>query len=213
MPFKWHFSDTLAVIVLLFLGFFAYVLLQQPQAGNAILLVILALGALRIIFEVTFNRQHVPTVGSSYTAGRAIIKMLQDHAHAQNIQALTIVDLGSGRGGLVRQIARALPQATVIGVERARLPHWQAQVAQRLFGPKNARFVLGDIFAYNCSTAHAVVIFLSDKLTNAVGVKLQNEWPTGGLLIASMFPVAGWHLQQEVVPPLNYRMPIRAYQT
>ena len=163
---------------------------RQPGWLNLGLAVILAYAGARIGWEMTINRKHIPTIASAPAVRRQIAALIHDDFVARGGAPYKIVDLGSGRGELARAIARAVPDTSVSGVERALLPHIRAWLMQRLFGPKNLTAQRGDIFAYDCATTAAVTMFLG-KLTQPVGEKLWRELVPGSLVISNDFELAG----------------------
>jgi short-subunit dehydrogenase/SAM-dependent methyltransferase len=67
----------------------------------------------------------------------------------------TILDLGCGEGILSNLVARALPQATIIGIDR---DAERIAIAQRNAAP-NARFETGDFFTYDTGAPVDAIIF------------------------------------------------------
>jgi hypothetical protein len=177
----------LCIAVLAGFAALAYHLLHQhATAGNIIVLAVLAYTTLRVLYEFTINRRHVPTLTSGAVMGGAMAAVVAEEA-ARHTRPLTVVDLGSGRGGLTQRIARAVPTATVIGVERSTIPHWQAHITQRIFGPRNLRYVQGDLLQYNCHTADAVAMYLGGTIITLAADKLLAELRPGTLVISCEF--------------------------
>lgn len=187
------------------LGWLSLTYSQRPDARSLLVAAVAGLAALRLLYEVTINRNGVPTIASSGPERRRIASWLKDNLRQTNAARPLILDLGSGRGELARTLARRLPMAQVIGIEWARLPHWRARLMQQLFGPPNLEFLRADIFQYDCSGADAVVMFLG-KLTGPVGAKLRGELRPGALVISNQFELEGDWPAPEV---LEFRAPFR----
>src|ERR1700722_6057516 len=94
-------------------------LLRQPTFDDAILFGVCVFISLRIGYELTLHRASAPVIASSYPARRRMARILKQDADARKVTPYTVVDLGSGCGELVRFIARAIPQANVVGIENA----------------------------------------------------------------------------------------------
>ncbi|MCL2018039.1 MAG: class I SAM-dependent methyltransferase [Alphaproteobacteria bacterium] len=56
----------------------------------------------------------------------------------------TIMDIGSGWGGMVRRIARKFPKMRVTGIELMPLAFCCSWLSWLILGPKNARFMMGN---------------------------------------------------------------------
>lgn len=160
----------------------------------------------RIVFEVTVNRRYLPTVASCYVSRQKIAEYLQKDFAAKASASYRVVDLGSGRGELVRAIARSLPQASVTGVERAFFPHMQASLLQKIIGPSNLHFVQGDIWTYDCSQIDVVVMYLGPSLMPRLGEKFRKEMKAGSLILSHNFPLKGDWIPDEV---LEFRTPFK----
>ena len=128
----------------------------------------------------------VPTVASFPMARRVMVDLLQaEFADFPHGQRPTIIDLGSGGGQLCAQIARALPQARVIGIEISYLPWLRSVMTQHLFGPANLSFQRVDFWGYSCRPVDAVVTFLTGNIMDRVSTKLRRELRPGSLVIAN----------------------------
>ncbi|MCL1785664.1 MAG: class I SAM-dependent methyltransferase [Alphaproteobacteria bacterium] len=58
--------------------------------------------------------------------------------------AKTVIDIGSGLGGMAMLIAREFPKSNVAGVEFKILPFCFSWIIRFFRGPKNCRFIFGD---------------------------------------------------------------------
>ncbi|MCL2737641.1 MAG: class I SAM-dependent methyltransferase [Alphaproteobacteria bacterium] len=64
--------------------------------------------------------------------------------HKNFPDAKTIIDIGSGWGGMAMRAAREFPHADAVGIELMPLPFCCATVSRCLLGPKNCRFAFGN---------------------------------------------------------------------
>lgn len=209
-PFKIHLSDILCMAAVALLCVIAWPMVHSADLLDWVLAFILLAGAARLLFEVTFNRYNIPTIATGYFAQNTIINALQQHAIDK--ADYRILDLGSGRGGFAKRIARALPLAKVTGIESALLPHLLARLGQRLLGPKNLHYQRGNFMPHNCDAYNGVIMFLDDTLTRKVGQKLRVELRPGTIVICNHFKLQGdWIPTETIVPPYSFGAPIYIY--
>lgn len=193
--------------ILDFIGLFAVFLLAEAAwrlihpltflSSVALLFVVYAAG--RILFELTLNRNKVPSISTCFAGRRKIAALLKQDAHRRNRQDLTVFDLGSGYGFLANRIAHALPASHVKGFDIAPFPLACASFVQRVLGPSNLAFERADFFKTDCSDADAVVFYLTPSLAIRVGEKLDRELKPGSLVISHTFPVGGAWTPAETV--------------
>lgn len=161
----------------------------------------------RVVFELTVNRTIVPTLAMGFISRRKIGAVLRrEYAKKNEKDAFSIIDLGSGRGELARNLAKKIPSATVKGVELARIPYFQAALAQRILGPKNLSYERGDFWRFDCSKADAIILYLAPLTVQRMGEKLRRELRPGSLVVSHTFPLLGTWTPIEV---LNFRSPFK----
>lgn len=102
-----------------------------------------------------------------------------------------VVDLGCGLGGVVAAVARARPDAEVLGVETAPLSYLIASLRIALFGPRNARIQFRSIWDTDVSEADLVYAFLSPAPMERLNNKLRAEMKAGSLFVSNSFAVPG----------------------
>lgn len=198
--------NILGVGLVALLGVSAWVLLRHFTLASVLPLALIAYAAFRVVFELTLNRKNVPTLATSMAGRAKIAEILKAEAVAQTGKPYTIIDLGSGRGELTRSIARAVPQAKVIGIEMAKIPYWQSVLLQRIFGTENLSYLCLDFFPFDCSNVDAVVFYLSGPFARRVGEKLWKELKPGSLVISHTFALEAPWQPAEV---LNFRSPFK----
>lgn len=103
---------------------------------------------------------------------------------------LNIVDIGSGLGGFVLDLARRRPDCAVEGIELAPLP-WLASRLRALCTGSRARFVLGDYERVNFSHYDVVFAYLSPAAMDGLWRKAQLEMRHGSLLFSYEFVIGG----------------------
>jgi len=134
----------------------------------------------------------VPTYPTTRSVRRAMIALLQEDAAKRDpAQPYRILDLGSGSGQLSWHIARAMPQAQVVGVEISFVPWLRSVIRQKLFGPPNLSYQRVDFWSHDCSQYQAVVTYLLSVIMERVGQKLRAELPSGAFIVANRFPILG----------------------
>lgn len=172
-------------------------ILRQPFGLEALPHLILVLFAAKIFVDITFFRLRPPTIATTTAVQAKIIERVS--AHAANKQNYSFMDLGAGTGQLSLAIARAVPHAHVLGVERSCFPYIMAQLAKLFSGTKNITFTRGDIFSVDCSGADAVFMYLNAPLTKQIGEKLHRGCKTGALIISHSFELGGAWPAPEVI--------------
>ena len=203
--------NIIGIVLLIVLGVSAWHLVRPLTWASVLPLVLIGYAAFRIVFELTINRKNVPTLATGFAGRGKMTEILKQEAALHRVKGTgrpyRIIDLGSGRGELTRHIARAIPEAQVIGIEQARIPFWQSALAQRWFGPANLSYQRLDFFPYDCSDVDAVVFYLSGNFAQRVGEKLHQELKQGSLVISHTFALLGaWTTPAEV---LQFRSPFK----
>ncbi|MBI3418898.1 MAG: hypothetical protein HY053_02025 [Proteobacteria bacterium] len=188
--------DLTGILLAAYLVYVTWSFMGPLDLLHVILAGIFIFSALKIVYELTVNRINVPTLASGFFERRKMVEIVQRHAPR------TLIDLGSGRGELTRHIARALPQAQVMGIENRLFPYLQAKVYQRLFGPKNLEYRQDDFFSYDCSAADAVVLYLNTKVAERAGEKLRRELKPGTLVVSNRFALGGDWAPAEILQML-----------
>jgi hypothetical protein len=102
-----------------------------------------------------------------------------------------IVDLGSGWGGLTRDISHQFPLKAVMGLEGSWLP-W-AFSRLRFFGQsKGPRIKLGDFLRIPLASHTLYVCYLSGPAMAKLRRRFEEDQPRGGLLVSLAFAMPGW---------------------
>ena len=188
---------------------------MNPEAINLLsLLFILLFLAIYATYEYYEYKTGVATFPTMPAIRRKTIEILrQDAVSCPAAKPYTVLDLGSGSGQMTWQIARALPNAHVTGVELAYVPWLRSVLRQRLFGPANLDYKRVDFWLYDCSAADAVVTYLPGKIMEQVGEKLHKELKPDTLVVANTFPLrAGWEPKETLTLRAPFKTRVFVYR-
>ncbi len=137
----------------------------------------------------------VAAVPSSRAAARQVASLLRD------LSGDTVVDIGSGWGGMAFAAARACPDKTIIGIEYAWLPYAWARLRQKLFSPfKNLQFLYADLFTYDLSQTQIVFCYMPPEMMVRLEPKLA-ELPVGALIISNSAAATGMQPEKTISVP------------
>ena len=133
-----------------------------------------------LVFWSTFRTQ-VPYYPSGQRAWNAVAALLPPGP-------LRFIDIGSGLGGLVLDLAGRRADDRFEGIELAPLP-WLASRLRTINKP-NARFILGDYEALDFADYDVVFAYLSPAVMTALYKKARLEMRPGSLLLSYEFCIA-----------------------
>lgn len=146
-----------------------------------------------------FFRTGVPTFPSMPVAREKIIALLSADMKAQPAdRPYVIYDLGSGSGQLSWHVARAIPEAKVIGIELSFVPWLRSVIWQKLSGQRNLRYLRVSFWEHDVSDASAVLTYLMEAIMPRVSAKLRRELRPETLVISNKFVLPGWPLIEEL---------------
>ncbi len=124
----------------------------------------------------------------------------------------TIVEAGSGWGGLAVRIARAHPRARVIGYELSPLPWLFASLRRWIGFTLNVRFYRRDLLRVSFQEVDVVVCYLHAEAVEALEPKLRAELPSGAVLVSNTFPIPGWRPSEVRQPQVRFDAPVYIYR-
>lgn len=133
-----------------------------------------------LVFWSTFRTQ-VPYYPSGRHAWQAVAALLP-------ARPVCFIDIGSGLGGLVLDLAARRPDSTFCGIELAPLP-WLFSRLRALRHP-NARFLRGDYEGLDFAAYDIVFAYLSPAVMTALYAKASAEMRPGSLLLSYEFFIA-----------------------
>jgi SAM-dependent methyltransferase len=134
---------------------------------------------LLLVFWSTFRTQ-VPY----YPSGRRV--WIEVARRLPPGRRLRVIDIGSGLGGLVLDLARRRPESAVTGIELAPLPWLVSRLRAALAGSR-ARFIRGDYEALDFGQFDAVFAYLSPAAMSALWRKAAREMGPGSMLLSYEF--------------------------
>ncbi len=124
----------------------------------------------------------------------------------------SIHELGSAWGGPAIALARAFPQARVVGVERSVLPWLWSRVRAAFSALPNLEFRRGDLFRENLQEADILFCYLSPEIMKRLKEKCEKELRPGGIVISHAFAMPGWTPEKTEWLPGLYPTPIYLYR-
>ncbi|MEJ0063075.1 MAG: class I SAM-dependent methyltransferase [Alphaproteobacteria bacterium] len=154
----------------------------------------------------------VPTFPTMPAMRNKVIEVLRKEMAARPGQPFTVIDLGSGSGQATWHIAKALPEAQIIGIELSFVPWLRSVIRQKLFGPANLEYKRVDFLTYDISQVDAVFMYLVGKIMERVSAKLRAELKPGALAISNKFPLPGWEPYDTAVPQTLYKTVMLLYR-
>ena len=171
---------------------------------------LIVVGALHLIYEY---KTGVPTFSSIPSARKHVVTILRDKIIPRmHGDKCSIIDLGSGNGLLCAQIAQAIPQSTVTGIEISPVPYLVSQIRRLLLGPKNTTFYRQDFWPYKIDDVDIVVAFLNGNVLDRFSQKLRSELKEGAYVITVDTPMWGDWQPVDVVPTGFFSSKIYVYQ-
>jgi SAM-dependent methyltransferase len=114
------------------------------------------------------------------------------------------IDIGSGFGGLVLDLARRRPDAAIEGIELAPLP-WLVSRLRATLARSRARFRLGDYESLDFGQYDLVFAYLSPAAMDGLWRKAQREMRPGSQLASYEFGIAARAPDRTLAPPGGMR--------
>ncbi|MGE4313595.1 MAG: trans-aconitate 2-methyltransferase [Pseudobdellovibrionaceae bacterium] len=144
-------------------------------------------------YALIFNKG-IPNIRTAPAIRKRILSVLKQEAENHvGDQPFTIIDMGSGNGKFTREIASALPDARVIGIEISKPALVWSRLLKRLRSLKNVEYIDQSFFDYYVGHADAVVMYLTIYQMETIGKKLHEELKSGALVTSNRFQLGdGW---------------------
>jgi hypothetical protein len=134
-----------------------------------------------LLFWTTFRTQ-VPFYPSGDGVWQAVSDLLPSD------RPVRLIDIGSGLGGLVLNLARRHPGSELSGIELAPLP-WLLSVLRARIRGSGARFVRGDYERLNFADFDVVFAYLSPAAMAALWRKAKREMRPATMLVSYEFSI------------------------
>lgn len=135
------------------------------------------------LFWTTFRTQ-VPFYPSRSDVWRQVAEFIPED------RKVRMIDIGSGMGDLVMNIANSRPESHFFGIEIAPLP-WLISVVRSWLKNSVAVFKLGDYRAINFADYDVIFAYLSPAAMPALWQKAVQEMRAGGMLLSYEFDIPG----------------------
>ncbi len=139
-------------------------------------------------YYLLFNRG-IPNIKTSKAIREKTVALF--NKRSKNNEDFTIYDLGSGYGKMSRDLAHALPDAQIIGVEVNYLTYIIACAMQKICGLKNLKYIRRDFKDVDLSNADGIYMFLLGTLMKGIREKLEQDLKTGTFVCSNKFKVGG----------------------
>lgn len=172
--------------------------------GSVALLVLVIIAALS-----TFVRMVSNGVAPMPSSGRVRARMVELLRQLQPVSS--VVELGSGWGGLSILLSRAMPTATVTGYENSFLPYCFSLILRRLFRARNLRLVRRDFHKVSLRDADLVVCYLSPSAMRRLQPKFEAELDSSAAVVSITFALPEWRAVDVAVANDLYRTRIYLY--
>lgn len=150
--------------------------------------------------KYVFFNKGIPNIRTAPAIRKRIIEILREEAAShKGTEPFTIVDLGSGNGLFTREIARAIPDARIIGLEISKTALKWSMIFKKICKLQNVEYIDQDFFSYNLNHANAVVMYLTIFQMESMGKKLHAELRPGTLVTSNRFQLGdGWKPERSV---------------
>ncbi len=152
-----------------------------------------ALWLLAINLWILFFNGCVPNIRTAPAIRKNIIGLIREDMQRNTERPYTIVDIGAGYGQFTREMARAFPDAKVVGLEISKPTYWWCMLMKKTFRLDNLDYRHIDFFKYDMSGVSAVTLFF--YRLDPVAKKLRRELKPGTFVASNKF-----HLLDNWVP-------------
>ncbi|MEE2749909.1 MAG: class I SAM-dependent methyltransferase [Myxococcota bacterium] len=164
----------------------------------------LALGVMLSVLWGTV-RTGISPMPSSAHAREAMLGLLPESVEG------SILELGSGWGGMACCLAKRHPQAPVEGYELSVVPWVFSALRQRASGLKNLSVHRADFRSADFSGASVLVCYLHPEGMKRLAEALEERLPPGLVLISNTFALPGFEPQEVLVLDDLYSTRIYSY--
>ena len=154
------------------------------DAFNDIMFWVLGFLLLWNAYILVFNKG-VPNVRTAPAIRKKVIKELI--AQKGDKKKFHVIDTGCGNGLFTREIAKAIPDAQVIGIDCDKVALFWANFWKKLLRIKNVKYICEDFYAYDLSEMDAVVLYLTKYDMARMGKKFNNELKNGAKIYCNRF--------------------------
>tara|TARA_B100000029_G_scaffold297723_1_gene290890 strand:+ start:265 stop:858 length:594 start_codon:yes stop_codon:yes gene_type:complete len=166
---------------------------------NSILAPLLLFMLIWQAYILIFNKG-VPNIRTAPAIRRRIIEILKkeykNHSEKSD-NKFKIIDIGCGNGLFTREIAKALPEAEIIGLEWSKAAIEQAKIKSKAQKLTNTHYIRTDFYDYDLKDIDAAVMYLTIYDMGRMGEKLKKELKSNALVTCNRFKLsAGWEPEE-----------------
>lgn len=155
---------------------------------NYFLIIVLCLLFLIFIhILISFLTIRVVPMPSSSNERRAVASILREYD-----QIKEVTDLGSGWGGLIRDLNQSFPEHHFTAIEKSFVPYTFSRMIQFMSGSGILRHERADIHDIPLKSNHAYICYLSGPAMKKLRKRFEKDLPTEGILISIAFAMPGW---------------------
>lgn len=140
-----------------------------------------------------------PNITTAPPIRKKIIEILGEEIKKSGKTPYKIVDLGSGNGGFVREMATALPDAHVTGYEIDLIAHAKALFWRKVKNITNASFIKKSFYDQDLSDVDAITMFHLGSSMPELREKFSKELKPGTIICANRFPLDGNYVPDETI--------------
>lgn len=139
----------------------------------------------------------VPNIRTAPAIRKRIIELIREDMKRNTQRPYTIVDIGAGYGQFTREMARALPDAQVIGLEISKPTFLWCMWVKKRYKLDNLDYRHVDFFKYDMAGTSAVTLFF--YRLDPVAKKLRRELKPGSFVASNKFHLLDNWVPKEVI--------------
>lgn len=149
---------------------------------------LIAFGFFIFLLDSLILRHDLPT---SYKTIKNIVKIINDFSPSKSLEDLNFYDLGCGRGTVVLNIKKLLPELNVYGIDKNGIRIFFSKLKAFVFH-KKINFIKSDIFNLDLSDADIIYTYLWYDLMPPLQQKLKKELKKGSIIITNTSHFLDW---------------------
>lgn len=142
-----------------------------------------------------------------------VLNIIKDYAgDSRFIDSMTVLDLGSGWGGLARDISRTLKTVQVTAMELSLLPHIYSRIISFFCGYKKISHSRNNFLKNKLKSRTIYVCYLSGPVMKKLRHRFETDLPKDGLLISIAFAMPAWTPQRVEYAGAKLCTPVYVYE-
>jgi hypothetical protein len=124
----------------------------------------------------------------------------------------SILELGSGWGGLVFLLAHHFPSCKIIGYEISPVPYLLSKIRLMIRPQENVKILRKDFFSISLRDASLIVCYLYPEGMQKLKNKFSEELKPGAYIVSHTFAIPGWKPVKVLYANDLYKTPVFLYQ-